>query len=127
MKPEDVERLEKSIGQIEGFHKEVSALARKSPNDALNKFKLKVINAALTDANMVLGDAYRPVVGFECFDVDDVPTNSDATLILSQFIEELERKRTDSIRQEHGYWYYVTSPVSKIRTAPPRKLTEKRS
>ena len=39
----EVEVLEKLIGQLKGLHAEISQLARKSPNDGLNPFKLKLI------------------------------------------------------------------------------------
>ena len=55
LKIDDVEKMEKVSGQMEGLHKEISALARKSPNDGVNKFKLKFINSALEEANRVLG------------------------------------------------------------------------
>ena len=40
----EVERLEKLVGQLQGLHSEISLLAKKSPNDAVNKFKLGLIN-----------------------------------------------------------------------------------
>ncbi len=39
---EDVDKLEKVIGQLNGLHAEVSQLAKKSPNDGVNAFKLKL-------------------------------------------------------------------------------------
>jgi hypothetical protein len=39
---EDVERLEKLIGQLQGIYAEIGALAKKSPNDAVNPFKLNL-------------------------------------------------------------------------------------
>jgi hypothetical protein len=44
---EDIERLEKLIGQLRGLHQEVGALAKKSPKDAVNAFKLKLINEVI--------------------------------------------------------------------------------
>ncbi len=51
----DVEKLEKLIRQLHGLHSEISLLAKKSPNDAVNAFKLKLINKVLQAANEVLG------------------------------------------------------------------------
>jgi hypothetical protein len=124
---EQIEALEKISGQIEGLHRELTALARKSPNDAVNKFKLKFLNGALSDANAVLGDVYRPLEGFERFDDDDLPSNSDVTFILAQYLEELERLRADNIKIEMGKWVYKLSGSEKIRTAPPKKISEKKN
>ena len=124
---ESVEKLEKVAGQIDGLHREITALARKSPNDAVNKFKLKFINVALREANGVLGDSYKPVDGFEAFEEDEVPTNSDVTFILAQYAEELERFRADNIRRDTGLWmYHLQGSADKIRTAPPKKINEKK-
>ncbi|MGB7045863.1 MAG: hypothetical protein WBD65_13440, partial [Methylocella sp.] len=76
---EDVEALERLIGQLQGLHAEISQLARKAPNDAVNAFKLKLINKVITAGNVVLGENYRPFTEFDEFDADDVPTNSDVT------------------------------------------------
>lgn len=127
MKLEEVEKLEKVSGQMEGLHKEISALTRKSPNDGVNKFKLRFINAAIAEANLVLGDEYKPFAEFEQFDSDDLPSNSDVTFIVGQYIEELERKRADNLKRDAGNWIYALSDSEeKIRTAPPKKINEKK-
>ena len=67
MTKNEVQLLEKIMGQLEGLHKEVGALARKSPNDSLNKFKLKFVNKTLTSANDFLGASYKPLDDFDVF------------------------------------------------------------
>jgi hypothetical protein len=124
MKKTDIEKLEKVTGQLEGLHSEISSLAKKSPNDALNKFKLGFVNTVLSSANAVLGNGYKPFADFAQFDTDDVPTNSDVTMILAQYLEEMERKRADNIKQSAGYWVYVADPS--IRTSGPRKIIMKK-
>ncbi len=127
MKHADVEKLEKIMGQLEGLHREISALARKSPNDGLNKFKLKFVNSALANANEFLGNNYKPLDGFEQFDADELPTNSDVTFILASYLEEIERMRADNIKVNVGRWTYVlTDSGEEIRTAPPKKIKEKK-
>jgi hypothetical protein len=127
MKLKQVEKLEKVSGKMDGLHKEMGALTRKSPNDGVNKFKLKFINATVAEANTVLGDEYKPFKEFDQFDSDDLPSNSDVTFIIGQYIEELERKRADNLKRESGLWIYnVSDSDEEIRTAPPKKISEKK-
>ena len=128
MKHADVEKLEKIMGQIEGLHREVSALAKKAPNDGLNTFKLKFVNLALANANGLLGKNYKPMDGFEQFDADELPTNSDVTFILASYLEEIERMRADNIKVwfENDWIYVLSDSDGKIRTAPPKKIKEKK-
>ena len=123
---EDVEKLEKIIGQLKGAHTEISILAKKTPNDALNPFKLKLINVIINSANGVLGDDYCPFEGFTQFDSDDVPSNSDVTVVLSQYMEEAERYRSDNVIWHHGKWVYKVDGVeSDIRSGQPSKVGRK--
>lgn len=115
------------MGQLEGLHREMSALAKKSPNDGLNPFKLKFVNASLAAANELLGKNYKPLEEFEQFDIDEVPTNSDATFVLTSYLEEIERMRADNIENIGGRWKYSLSGSDEfIRTAPPKKINEKK-
>jgi len=121
----DVERLEKVIGQLQGAHSEVSQLAKKSPNDSLNKFKLNLVNKVLETANAVLGEKYRPFSDFEQFDADDVPTTSDVAMVLSQYMEETERYRSDNVIYDLGWKYVVNGEAADIPAGPPRKVGRK--
>lgn len=47
MKKEDVERFEKVTGQLDGVYEEITSLSKKSPNDGVNKFKLRLVNKVL--------------------------------------------------------------------------------
>ena len=125
MKRQDVENLEKVTGQLEGFHREISLLAKKSPTDALNGFKLKMLNSALAAANIILDAGYKPIDGFTEFDPDDVPSNSDVTVVLAMYLEELERYRADKISRHTSFWYFVIEDGDKIRAASPKRLREK--
>ena len=66
----DVESLEKLVGQLQGLHSEISLLAKKSPSDAVNSFKLGLINKVIASANAVLGPNYLPFADFDVFDTD---------------------------------------------------------
>ena len=126
MDREDIERLEKVTGKLEGLHKEISLLAKKSSTDGLNTFKLKLLNGALEAANGILGDEHQPVEGFSQFDADDVPSNSDATVVLAIYLEEMERYRSDLLTVISGgsYWY-AFEDGTKLRAAPPKRLRGK--
>jgi hypothetical protein len=123
MKRADVDGLEKLMGQFKSIHAEVSALAKKSPNDAVNSFKIKFINTTVTNCNKFFGQNYKPFEDFDVFDIDDVPSNSDVTFIISQYLESLEKYRADNIRNNMGRWYFVLEDTKEeIQTAQPMKL-----
>ncbi|MGG7578552.1 hypothetical protein [Rhizobium sp. Nf11,1] len=106
---EEVEALEKLIGQLEGLHTEISQLARKAPNDGLNKFKLNLVNKVIANGNRLLQGRYRPFDDFEQFDEDNLPTNSDVTMIIAQYMEQTERFRSDNVTHERSRWWYVVN------------------
>ncbi|KAA8605646.1 hypothetical protein AL036_18025 [Salipiger aestuarii] len=117
---QDIESLEKLIGQLKALHAEVSLLSRKSPSDAVNAFKLKLINKCLAFGNEVLGENYKPFDDFNAFDSDDVPSNSDVTMVIAQYLEEAERYRSDNVMMSNGWYYYkLGGEKSSIRSAPP--------
>ena len=114
---EDVEALEKLIGQLQGLHSEISQLAKKSPNDGLNKFKLKLVNKVISKGNELLQGRYRPFDDFEQFEEDNLPTNSDVTLIIAQYMEQTERYRSDNVIFHGSRHRYVIDGVPSDLTA----------
>lgn len=135
MKKEDVDRFEKIQTQLEGLQAEIGILAKKSPNDGVNKFKLKFINELISDANDLLGEKYKPFSSFNQFDIDEVPSNSDITFILLQYLNCLEKLRADNIFRVREYdgnkyffeWFWKIEgqkkkESNKIKTAPPKKI-----
>jgi hypothetical protein len=123
MKKMNVDLFEKIDAQLQALLGELGQLAKKSPDNAVNKFKLKFINSILVNANTLLGDKYRPFADFEVFDEDELPTNSDAALVVAQYINCMEKLRSDNIHQDAGYWVWrVDDGTNDIRTAPPKKL-----
>ncbi len=126
MNKKEVDVFEKVNGQMEALHAEIAALSKKSPNDAVNKFKLKFVNKVLNETNNLLEDRYKPFADFEFFEEDDLPSNSDVTMILAQYLNCLDKLRSDNIKPFGGYWVWVIGDQdSKIRTAPPKKLKAK--
>lgn len=122
----EVENLEKLVGQLQGLHSEITLLAKKSPNDAVNAFKLNLINKVIKTGNDVLGPSYLPFDDFEGFNSDAVPSTSDVALVLAQYMEETERYRSDNVIWSRGNWVYVLSgEPSEIRSGVPSKVGRK--
>lgn len=125
-KKSDIERLEKLIGQLKSFYTELSALAKKSPNDAVNQFKLNLINKVVVRANDVLGADYMPFPDFSEFESDVVPSNSDVVLILGQYMEEAERFRSDNVMYSDYKWVYkLDGRPSDVISGPPSEIGRK--
>lgn len=134
MNRNDVDTFEKLSVQLLGVYEEISLLSKKSPNDALNKFKLKFINKLLTQSNEFLSDKYKPFDDFELFQEDDMPQNSDIVFILSQYLQCFEKQRADNVVMLRGGWFWYVKANEgekgdeggkvKIRTAKPKKLKE---
>ncbi len=97
MTEKEIDKFEKIQSQLNGFYAEVGILSKKNPNDALNKFKLNFINQILKEATQLLVDEYKPFQGFDTFNVDEIPTNSDVTMILEQYLSCLEKLRSDCV------------------------------
>jgi len=118
-----VDQLERIIGKFENLHKEMSTLVKKSPNDAVNQFKLKFINTILDESNSLLGVDYKPFAEFYNFNPDEVPSNSDVVFIVSQYMSALEIFRSNNIVFKDYSWQYDLSPKEgRISTSPPAKL-----
>jgi hypothetical protein len=129
MTKEQVDTFEKLQAQLGGLHTEITALSKKSQNDALNKFKLKFVNQILADANKLLGEKYKPFNDFDLFDENEMPTNSDAAMMLTQYLNCFEKLRADNIKKEdkfpqHWYWL-IDGKLSTIRTVMPNIIKEK--
>lgn len=118
----DIELFEKVENQLIGLYTEVSVLSKKKPDDAINLFKLKIINSVITHANNILGDE-RPFTDFESFDADAIPSNSDVVVTVSQYINCMEKVRSDNITYYANKWFWVKEGRrTEIRTAPPKKI-----
>jgi hypothetical protein len=128
MKKEDVELFEKTNAQLMAVYEEITALSKKSPNDGVNKFKLRLINQVLQDANAVLDEKHKPFPDFSIFLEDELPSNSDVVFILAQYLNCMETLRTKNIKQNEldDKWYWVINgKISKVITASPKKVKER--
>lgn len=119
-----IDKIEKLIGRIDAMHFELAELAKKKPNDGVNKFKLGFLNGLLSDCNSFLGKKALPLAGFQEFAEDDLPTNSDVTFVLTQYQAAIEKVRSDNIHVEFGsLWFYdLSDNEDPIQTSAPKKL-----
>jgi len=124
MTRKEVSEFEKLEIQLKSLHEEVSSLSKKSQNDSLNKFKLKLINTTISNANGVLGDKYKPYSDFEQFDDNDIPSNSDAAIMIGQYLSCMEKLRADNVIQNPRLqWVWkIDDYISDIRTTTPKKI-----
>ena len=127
MTEENVSQFEKINAQLQSLYEEVGALSKKSQNDPLNKFKLRFINSALSSANTLLGDLHKPYADFVQFDENDLPSNSDAAVMLGQYLSCMEKLRADNIIVHVGQWVWkIDGRPSVIRTTVPDKIRIKK-
>lgn len=123
---EQVDEFEFIYTQLERFHVELHSLTRGKGNEALNNFKISLLNNLLGRAHRLLGPRYEAIAGFEEFDAEQLPSASDALVVVSQYLGALEKLRTDNIEQQYAKWYWIIDGVqSEVRTAPPAKLGKK--
>ncbi|MDR2581235.1 MAG: hypothetical protein LBC85_09620 [Fibromonadaceae bacterium] len=124
MKKNEIELFIKVQSQLEGMYNEVSALSKKSKDDALNEFKLNFVNNLLEEANHLLKENYKPFKNFVKFEQDKIPTNSDVVMILSQYLACFENMRIDNIRRDINVWYWnLDDKKIKIRTNQPKRFS----
>ena len=119
-----VDTFEKVIVQLESLYDELSVLSKKSPRDALNLFKLRLINQVIQQANCLLGSPYKPFSDFELFDEDEIPQNSDVVLMLAQYKQCLEKLKVDNVKNNHGRWEWLIDGdlEETVRTSAPKRL-----
>jgi len=120
IKKEQIDQFETLQGQLQALYGEMNTLAKKNPNDALNKFKLELVNYALAKANSFLGATRVPFAEFQSFDESTMPSTSDVLMILSQYLSAFEKFRAENIYLDYLTWYW--DGPDKIPTAPPKKL-----
>jgi hypothetical protein len=121
---QQLDELEKSTGQLQSIHSELSTLMKKSPNDGVNKFKLRFLNVALERCNKFIGDDYRPFSEFVKFDEEELVSNSDASFMIATYLQALEKFRSDNLKQVHGVWHYNLQETELIRAAAPARIKD---
>lgn len=110
--------------QIEGMFQELSILSKKNPDKPLNKFKIKLVNSVLDTANSILDEKNRPFTDFERFDEDELPSNSDVVVMLSQYLKCLEKYRSENIAKglndPYNWYWVIDGKQTKVKTKAPQ-------
>lgn len=111
----EIDEYIKLLIQTDKAFQDFSDLSKKKPNDGVNKFKLKLINKLLMKANSILDEQNKPFDDFEQFDEDDVPSNSDVVLILTQYVACLKKfGRDQTIYQNLKHFWLIKGKRSNI-------------
>ena len=96
MNGSDVEKFRKMIAQLDALYEEATAASKKAPDKPVSSFKIRIANTILKEANSVLGSS-KPGMGFLAFDEDDLPTASDLSFVIAQYVECAEKVRCENI------------------------------
>ena len=120
----DIDEFEAVEAQITSARDEFLVLVKKSPHDALSKFKLDIVNMLLNRANELLANE-RPISDFDQFDNDTLPSVSDTVMVFGQYLAALENLRVKNIQAKNMWWYWTSDGErTERRTYPPRKLAK---
>lgn len=85
----DSEQYEMLQPLLNASYREIQELSKKKPDTPLNALKVKMINRILVPLKEIL--SCEDIVEYiDLLSDDELPTNSDAVLILSQYIKALE-------------------------------------
>lgn len=117
--PQDVDRFLKLQAQMQELLARMTAISGKAPDQAINKFKLSVINEQLKIANDILVEQARPFESFETFDETALPSNSDVVVVLSQYLACLETWRSAHIVYKDYVWMWNVADGSIMKTERP--------
>ena len=125
MNRDQIDNFQRMLPKLQAFHSEFEGLTKKAANSALNAFKLRIVNQAIADANDVLGVELLPIHDFSKFDDSELPSNSDVSMVLAQYLEAMEVLRAKNIEHDtFGGWHWTTEGGEfdpDMQTAPPRR------
>ena len=100
----DVELYDKLHGQLTTMKTQFEALSKKNPNDAVNEFKIGLVNQLLADINGLISN-YKPFPNFEQFENSPKIFNSDVLLILAHYLTAMNRFKRANITVEKSPIY----------------------
>ena|SRR5690242_15129770 len=114
---ENVIKFDMLFPMLQSDLNEIRELSKKKQDEPLNKFKVKTINKKLEQVKAIL-DKEPTNEYLELLDEDTFPSNSDAVLMISQFMKAMEQFKQKFYRRIDSYtfqWLTVENPELKKR------------
>lgn len=111
-----IETFLKLMIQLKELLRDFLVLSKNKPNDLVNKFKLRLVNTVLGTANEIIDAKNKPFDDFTVFDENELPSNSDVVLILTQYSVCLHKFREENITTDNDYdkFWIINGKRSKI-------------
>ena len=109
----NIEQFEMLFPMLESDLTEMRELSKKKQDGLINTLKAKAINKKLEKIKAIL--AQEPTVEFlEILDEDTLPTNSDAVMIIAQFVTAMKQFRRKYTGSDTKYgsirWFTQENP-----------------
>ena len=99
----DITEFEMLQPMIRSAYSEISELSKKKQDGILNQAKVKIINRLLAKVKTVL--RFEPTVELlDLLDDDSLPSNSDATLIVAQYIAAMRLFQDKYFDDDNEEW-----------------------
>jgi hypothetical protein len=117
---QDVEKYEQIQSHVQALSEEMTGLVKKSPDAPLNKFKIRIVNERLRMANGLLTGIHKPLATFDQFSEEELPSASDVSLVISQYLNSLEGWRSANVVKIDFSWYWNTGTAEYKAEAPSR-------
>jgi hypothetical protein len=110
---QDVATYERFFPMLQAFHREMSELSKKKQDGIMNALKIRNINRLLVDLkSLIEKDPSKDYV--ELLDEEELPQNSDAVLLLSQWQAALHQYKNRHYGRESSHeperWFTVENP-----------------
>jgi hypothetical protein len=124
LKKSDVDLFEKVSDQLKSLRDDFAVLSKSKPDAPLNPLKVSFVNEKLAEANSFLTGEHKPFKTFEQFDPDQLPSNSDVQIVLSQYLSCLEGWRSAHV-VKRGYHWEWDMDGEKLRADQPTRASTK--
>ena len=87
---------------LKSMFTEIKDFSKKNQNDPINLSKVKIINRLLIRAKEILKDE-SSIEFLDILEEDNLPSMSDAVLIVSQYISALDKFHSDHYKYDDAY------------------------
>lgn len=87
---------------LKSLFTEIKDFSKKNQNDPINLSKVKIINRLLIKAKDILKDE-SSIEYLDILEEDNLPSMSDAVLIVSQYISALDKFHSDHYKYEDSF------------------------